>query len=178
MSLFIASDERFIRITLIFYDPLFGMTVLVVSTSIHRFSLNTERPVGKVVQGGCGDAVTSGHGDGSLPPAGAALGDPEISLRDGSLQPPRPCAPDGEAILNLSKGPIPPLFGRTIIFVFLGFTLFNRNRSIIITHGPPPLLLKELPLRGSFQFVSQPKAGGAGGGAADCLVSCRDTTEH
>lgn len=142
MSLFIASDERFIRITLIFYDPLFGMTILVVSTSIHRFSLNTKRSVGKVVQGGYRDRITSGHRDGSLPPGGAALRDPEISLRDGSLQPRGPCAPESELILNLSNVPVQPLFGRTIIFVFLGFTLFNRNRSIIIINGLPLLLLE------------------------------------
>lgn len=48
MSLFIASNERFIRITLIFYDPFFGTTRFVVSTSIYGFSLNTKRSIVEV----------------------------------------------------------------------------------------------------------------------------------
>lgn len=66
MSLFIASDERFIRIPLIFYDPLFGMTILVVSTSIYRFSLNTERSVVKVFPKSPRDRTDAGHPIGPL----------------------------------------------------------------------------------------------------------------
>ena len=87
MSLFIASNERFIRKTLIFYDPLFGVTIFVVSTSLDSFSLNTKRSVVKVFSKSYGDKNRCWPPDRSLLPEQAALRDTEVPSRYGSLPP-------------------------------------------------------------------------------------------
>lgn len=115
--------------------PLLGMTAIVMSTSIGGFSLNTKRSV----VGRYGDRIGSGHPAGPLLLKGL-LGGTQNSSNHSSLQPGSLCECYSEGILILSNG---LLLGRTIVFVFLGFTLFNRNSSIIITDGSAfPLLLK------------------------------------
>ena len=123
-----ASTERFIRITLIFYEPpspVFGMTVLVVSTSRSRVLSKKQRVC-------CESIFKERWGQNcfwascrSLSPEDTALRDTEMLFQYGSLPPRGPHEHSCPVILNLSNVLVQLLLGRRILFVFLASLCFT-----------------------------------------------------